>query len=495
MGTSCSPIGSARHRIGRIHRGETLVIAAEPGVSGIGVGVVPYRGIRDNGTHACSDLDCSISETRSDINVAQRGSEVDVRSGSLEPDPPPLLSRDLHSSCRDLHFASPEHNANELKQKLLPGFDPPETLKTQRHPARTRPGRLEAPPVDALVHSYLSRLSAHGAAARGVSAYQYQIRATLRIAARLSGETLTMAEVFQDDALLGRTLVHDESAQSSTLSKWTLAQRRSAIRSFATLMRPELLPLIKEEPSSVVERALRLVAERVGGGYRLTGGAPRRRGGRAPDHRDISAVLGSVGSAPGFTGRRNRAFFGILAATGCRVNALRELDGGDWLVLPNGRMRIYLHEKGKVERREVELSREAARDLMEYTAAFNRLVASRRWKNRVECGKPGAVWRNTAGSRWGYASVLKTLKDGCIHASVPEFAPHALRRAFASDAASRLPRHVVAQAGGWKGLERLDDHYIQPHETTIWEKLNWLGQETILTTTEMEMNDAAVGAL
>jgi integrase len=302
-------------------------------------------------------------------------------------------------------------------------------------------------------------------------------------------------DLFRDASLLGRALVDDRSADGSRLSKWTLAQRRSAIRSFANLMRPELLVLLGEEPANVVDRALRSVADRIGGGYRLSGGAPRQRGGRAPSRDEVTAVLGCLGNTPGITGLRNRTFYGILAATGCRVNALRELDGSDCLVLPTGRMRIYLHEKGKIERREVELSREAACDLIQYTDAFNRLAASRRWTSRVGAGKPGAVWRNSAGSRWGYASIVETLKDGCIRAGVPEFAPHALRRAFASDAASLLPRHVVAQAGGWKGLERVDDHYIQPHETTIWQKLNRLGQDTIPTTTEMEINDVAVAAV
>ncbi len=133
----------------------------------------------------------------------------------------------------------------------LPGVDRPETLESLRLPARTRQHCLATPPVDALVYSYLSRLSADGTAARGVSAHQYQLRATLRIVTELSGESMTMAGLFQDDALLGRALIHDGSAQSSTLPTLTLAQRRSAIRYFATLMRPELLPLIKDDPSTL----------------------------------------------------------------------------------------------------------------------------------------------------------------------------------------------------------------------------------------------------
>ena len=344
------------------------------------------------------------------------------------------------------------------------------------------------------VRIYLRRLAARGTAAKGIGAYRYQLGATVRAARRLSGSTVAVMDLFRDASLLGHALIDDRSRNGPQLSKWTLAQRRSAIRSFANLMRPELLVLLGEEPANVVDRALRSVAERIGAGYRLTGGAPRRRGGRAPSREEVTAVLRCLGLAPDLAGLRNRAFFGILAATGCRVNALRALDGSDCLVLPNGRMRLYMHEKGKV-RREVELSREAACDLVEYTAAFNRLAASRRWQSRAGPGKQGAVWRNSAGSRWGYASVIETLKDGCIRAGVPAFAPHALRRAFASEAASLLPRHVVALAGGWKGLDRLDDHYVQPRVPSIWEKLNRLGQDPILTTTEMEMNDAAVAVV
>jgi hypothetical protein len=61
---------------------------------------------------------------------------------------------------------------------------------------------------------------------------------------------------------------------------------------------------------------------------------------------------------------------------------------------------------------------------------------------------------------------------------VSDFTPHALRRAFATDAASLLPRHTVAQAGGWQGVERLDDHYVQPRPATILRKLDRSRGET-----------------
>ena len=81
------------------------------------------------------------------------------------------------------------------------------------------------------------------------------------------------------------------------------------------------------------------------------------------------------------------------------------------------------------------------------------------------------MWRNSPRGCWSYRAILDTLRAGCETAEVPPFAPHALRRAFATDATSVLPRHTVAQAGGWQGLERLDDHYVQPCGATIREKL------------------------
>jgi len=356
------------------------------------------------------------------------------------------------------------------RQLALAGFAPALARTNRRRPSGQARRGIEAE-ADALLSAYLRRLVARGAAARGIAVYRYQIRATLRAASRLSGHAVKPAGLFANADLLGRALVDEYSTTGTRLSKWTLAQRRSAIRSFAALMRPELLSLLGEEPVAVVDRGLRAVAERVGGGYRLTGGRPRRRGGFAPPPEDVERVLAAVRSAPGFVGLRNRAFFRLLAGTGCRVNALRLLDGSDCAVMPNGRLRLYLHEKGKAERREVELGAGAAADLRAYLDAFNRFAAGRRLRTRLRIGEPGPIWRSEAGRRWGYPGILASLRAGCGRAGVPAFTPHALRRAFATEAASRLPRHVVAQAGGWQGRDRLDDHYIRPRDTVIREKL------------------------
>jgi integrase len=322
--------------------------------------------------------------------------------------------------------------------------------------------------------AYLGRLAAQGGAANGLKAYSYQMRSILLIASRMAARTVACPDLFRDEELLGRALVDDTAPTLGIrLSKWTLAQRRSAIRSFVTLMRPELLRLLGEEPHDRLDRALRTVAERVGIGYRLTGGAPRRRGGRAPSGGQIRDVLDAVGHAPGYLGARNLAFFTILAETGARANALRQLDGADCVKMPSGRLRVYLHEKGKAEPREVELSHEAAQALRVYAESFNYLAAVRNWRVCIRLGEPGPVWRNSPRGCWSYEDILDTLRAGCSAAEVQEVTPHALRRAFATDAATVLPRHTVAQAGGWQGVRRLDEHYVQPSDETILQKLSW----------------------
>jgi integrase len=385
-----------------------------------------------------------------------------------------LLSRDLRFAGRDLRLDGPDLVGEPADEQLaLPGFTAPSPRRARRRP-RPGEGKRAAPPADdPLLTTYLRRLAAQGVARKGWKAYRYQVMSTLLTAARLGGRTVTCADLFQDETLLGLVLVDDTAPTLGTrMSKWSLAQRRSAFRSFVTLMRPELTALVGEEPHSCLDRALRTVAERVGAGYRLTGGAPRRRGGRAPSGTQIQDVLDVIGRAPGYLGTRNRAFFTILAETGARVSALRELDGADCIGMPNGRLRIFLHEKGKGELREVELSRETADALRAYAEAFNCLAAVRRWPVRVRLGEPGPIWRNSPRGCWSSENVRETLRAGCRAAEVPVITPHALRRAFATDAASVLPRHTVAQAGGWKGLERLDDHYVQPRGDAIRAKLN-----------------------
>jgi hypothetical protein len=108
----------------------------------------------------------------------------------------------------------------------------------------------------------------------------------MRLALRMTDRPVSLSDLFSSPSLLGALLTDDVGTlDDRQLSRWTLAQRRSAIRSFATLMRPELLQMTGVDPHVQLDKALRNVAERVAGGYRPTGGAPRHRGGYAPTTR------------------------------------------------------------------------------------------------------------------------------------------------------------------------------------------------------------------
>ncbi len=324
---------------------------------------------------------------------------------------------------------------------------------------------------DPMWPSYVRRLEARGAAQNGVNAYRYQLGTLLRIATRDGIDDPILQRLFEDVLALGRILTDDIAPTGDgRLSKWTLAQRRSAIRSFAALMSPELRDLLGDDPLDRVEKALQSAADRVGSGYRLTGGSPRNRGGYVPTPTELTDVIEATGRTPGFFGLRNRVFFKIMAQTGTRVNSLRVLSGCDCVELPSGRMRIFVHDKGKLEPREVELSLELSTLFQEYVDFFNQFASGRRWKTRIVLGASNPVWRNSARGCWPYQDVLHTLCNACDLIGVPAFSPHALRRAFATDAASVLPQDVVALAGGWQGLNRLDDHYVRPRRHEMWSK-------------------------
>lgn len=381
------------------------------------------------------------------------------------------------------------------RQLPLPGFDGHRD-HAPRIPRSSAPRAAPRLLPDPLMAAYPSRLQAQGVARASLAAYCYQLRAIRLIAARFAGRAVTCIELFRDPDLLGRALVDDTAPTRGTrLSRWTLAQRRSALRSFATVMRPELLALLAEEPSAALDRALRGVADRVGTGYRLTGGAPRHRGGDVPAAADIAAIVAGAGAEAGYAGRRNAAFFAILAATGARVNALRGLDGADAVELWSGHVRLMLHEKGKAEPREVELSRDLGAALRDYIDAFNLQAARSRWRTRIRLGERGPIWRGLGGRRWSYAAVRSTLRAACRSAGVEPFHPHALRRAFATDAASLLPRHIVARAGGLQGLERLDDHYVRPRPRDLWAKLERGGCTHAAGRREGWSVDASVAAI
>lgn len=391
----------------------------------------------------------------------------------FEPPPAPLgesivISRDQNSIGIDQNIRS-EIDVVQLSLNVL--GTPPRIV-------RDKPTRRQAVPIGPSMELFAQRLQASGSSLETQKAFVWRVRHTLSAAHRLGfPATSNIVALFQDRAMLGRALVDDHSYHVNRLSKSTLAQRRSAVRAFARHLAPELRPIVGSDPVLVVETALREVSQRVGSVYRSDVGAPRRRGGYVPSSEEVSFVLGQVAKAPRHFGLRNEVFFKLLYETGSRVNALRQLDCRDVFVMPGGRIRMQLHAKGQRTKREVELSNETAKLLLAYVDEFNAQATFAGGGPLIRVGQQGWLWRGKPwASRWSYNTVLSTLSDAVLAVGAHAFSPHALRRAFASEAASTLPRQVVAQAGGWRGRERMDDHYIQPRNRTILQKLAASGQ-------------------
>ena len=145
-----------------------------------------------------------------------------------------------------------------MAQLSLPGIDPPAARMPRRRP-RPDTGPAKVPPADdPLLAAFRRRLMAQGRAAKGRAAYRYQMRPMLVLASRRVGRAISCADLFRDEVLLGHVLVDEVAPTLGTrLSKWTMVQRRSAARDFVKLMRPELLPLLGEEPHDLLDGALR----------------------------------------------------------------------------------------------------------------------------------------------------------------------------------------------------------------------------------------------
>lgn len=419
--------------------------------------------------------------TSAAVNVRTDGQAT---AGVIAPLEPPDLTwhngfwndnRRSHKTTYQRH-KSQRAQTKPMQQLVLPGCavsgqgqSPVWRVNSVSTPRTEQPDLLTQ---DKLFDLYSKRLEARTEAVKTHAAYLYQLQTVLRIAAISAGHAVTIAELFQQPQELGHALTDDRShVTTARLSKWTLAQRRSAIRSAATLLRPELEQILGRSPHAVLNQALRLVAERVGTGYRLTGGRPRQRGGVVPTTDELAAIIAASGQEVGYRGRRNQVFLHILAETGTRVNALRTLDGGDCWIHPSGQVRLRLHEKGKAEPREVELSPETGAALHAYSRAYNQLAVAYRNPARIWLGHSGCVWRNSFWGCWPYRQIVAMLQAACSESHTRTITPHALRRFFATEAASRYPRYIVALAGGWQGLERLDDHYIAPHASDVWRKL------------------------
>lgn len=81
-GPRCStPSHFPPHLIAAIHTRNKAAIAAEVAVSGIGAGIVPYHGIRDDHSCTCGDLNCPDAGKHPDPRLAPHG----IRSATQDP--------------------------------------------------------------------------------------------------------------------------------------------------------------------------------------------------------------------------------------------------------------------------------------------------------------------------------------------------------------------------------------------------------------------------
>lgn len=356
----------------------------------------------------------------------------------------------------------------------LDDFDGASPRVVRRRNYRIEP--ISPPRTDELEALYEQRAAAR-LTPRSVTTYRWLRKDMLAVASSEAGRPIDLQGLFTDRALLGRVLVSDRLADGQPCSKSTLAHRRTAIRSVAVLLRPELQDILACDPEGVIRAALRGAAERRGGGFRINAGTPRMRGGPTPDADELNAIIAAMGQSEGWVGLRDRAFAILLATTASRVTALRTLDGADCHVLSGDRVRVLLHQKNGRERHEVELTREGREALRLYMFAFNEAMRAAGRSDRISLGEPGPIWRTERGGQLPDKALRTALRTACRVAGTQDYTPHAFRRAWATTAAEVLPRWEGALGGGWRGTERFDASYVTPSRTAVWRKLAGVGVE------------------
>ena len=327
---------------------------------------------------------------------------------------------------------------------------------------------------DELCHLYRRRTASRLAPAT-VKKYTWTLEQCLRLAEKQVKHPMSVTDLLMDSSLLGYVCSTVERPHGgSPISAWTAAHRRTVLRSAAGTLAPELRALGLIEPIQHVNRAIQRVAEKVGGGYRLPVGKPRHRGRPAPSASELDALLTNLGADDGWAGQRNALFFRILAATGIRVGALLELDGRDVRRVDDGAVHFFPHDKASGGRFELEVPSRFREPLEAYFNAVNQSLVGR-GQGRVGFGKAGAVWRGPNGKRWSADQMRHRLRIACREAEIPDYTPHSFRAYFATRATSIAPRRVAALAGGWRGTERMDDHYVGVPRDAIERKLARIG--------------------
>ena len=284
----------------------------------------------------------------------------------------------------------------------------------------------------------------------------------LRLASEHGGREIDLIGLFREPLLLGAILVAAERAGGgSEVSGWTVANRRTAMRSVAGLLAPELEAAGISEPSSVVDEALRACAERVGMRYRLPKAPVRNRGGHAPSPADVRAVMTAMREEPGWAGRRDAILVELMFVTGCRVNAALGLLGASITRRTGGRGLIQVHAKHHRDSGEFLIPAALMRQIDNYVSDFNSWSRARSLGMRVGVGIPGPLWRSHTGRPFRYRPFVARLTAACRRAGVERLTPHAFRHAFASTATESLDRATVARAGGWSSPRLMDAHYME----------------------------------
>jgi integrase len=337
---------------------------------------------------------------------------------------------------------------------------------------RLKPAAPTPWPAEAIIGEFRTRVQADGHSEKTARDYASQLRTLLRIAARLAGGRIDLLDLFGCTDLLGRALASaDRPDGTGEYSGYATDGRRSAARRFARLFRREIAARHGEPAEALLDRALRSTCRRIGARYRSPVQRVRRRGGRVATAEELRRLDNAIGGDGNYAGLRDRAALRILAETGCRVNALRTLDGRDCHVMADDHLRILVRAKGRPEPAEYHLSAEAGRALVAAADAFTAAAPRLGLADRAGPGVPGPVFRSARGAAVSYDAWRRAFGAACAAAGVPLLRLHDLRRTFATAAESRAGRHLTALAGWWDRTLTMDRHYVCPLDATVDAKM------------------------
>lgn len=371
--------------------------------------------------------------------------------------------------------AHPPHEVETGHQLLLdsPAF---EGMKPPRCRRQRKSRRSPTEDSDPLLDTFRRRCRAQHKP-RTAEQYTWTLRSALDLAIEVTGRSFTVAGLFKDVDALSLSIATDRRVGGGAkLSMWTIASKRAGIRCVARLLTPELRSLGIPDPLQVIDRALQRRSTRIGTRYSLPGGTPRGRGGKTPDVPTVRALLDALGDRQGWEGIRNQVFFEVMYLTGVRVGALTLLDGSMLRRRSDGTGQLVAHAKHGRDSGEFVIPKETMAQIDRYVTDFNLWALARGKVQRIRIGSEGALWRSITGGPMAAETPGKMLRSACKAIEIEALTPHSFRRAFATTATEALSRATVAEAGGWTGDQRMDDHYIQRSTNSVQEAIGGVRQ-------------------